>query len=130
MQYADDTMLITSINENTMEMLYLILNGFSVVSGLHINFIKSCIVPFNLTAQAVYVILNIFQCQQSFLPIIYLGLPLTRRKPSREDYIKLLEKLEKRLAGWRGKLISRGGQLQLLNDGEESLSHEGVNCNC
>jgi hypothetical protein len=56
-----------------------------------------------------------FQCQQSALPIIYLGLPLTCRKPTREDYIRLLEKLEKCLVGWRGKLISRGGRLQLLN---------------
>lgn len=42
-------------------------------------------------------------------------MPLTLQRPTRDMFLPLLQKIENRLAGWRGKLISRGGQLQLIN---------------
>jgi hypothetical protein len=44
-----------------------------------------------------------------------LGLPLTIKKPSREVYYPLVERVEDKLDGWKGKLISKGGRLQLAD---------------
>ena len=48
------------------------------------------------------------------LPIRYLGLPLTDRRLRTQDWQPVVEKVEKRLRGWRGRLLSRGGRLVLV----------------
>lgn len=54
-------------------------------------------------------------CSITTLPITYLGLPLNITKPKKQDYMPLIEKVEKRMQGWKGRLISRGGRMQLVN---------------
>lgn len=51
-------------------------------------------------------------CGQSQFPILYLGLPLIIVKPTKAMYMPLIEKFEKKLGGWKGKMLSRGGCLQ------------------
>lgn len=51
----------------------------------------------------------------------YLGMPLTVKRPTRACYLPLIEKIERRLEGWKGKLISRGGRLQLINSVMSSI---------
>ena len=48
------------------------------------------------------------------LPIRYLGLPLTDRRLRIQDWQLVVEKVETRLWGWRGRLLSRGGRLVLV----------------
>jgi hypothetical protein len=87
-----------------------LLHSFSEASGLQINYYKSNMVPFNLTASQVSAIFMDFQCQQAELPITYLGLPLTVTRPDRVCFMPLIENLEKGLAGWKGLQLSRGGR--------------------
>jgi len=47
-------------------------------------------------------------------PIKYLGVPLHFSKLKREDIQQVVDKLIKRIAGWRGKLLSSAGKLTLL----------------
>ncbi len=44
-----------------------------------------------------------------------MGLPLSPKALCKADYLPLIEKLDKRLAGWKGLLLSRAGRLVLLN---------------
>lgn len=46
---------------------------------------------------------------------MYLELPLTLKRPNRALYMPLIEKIEAKLEGWKSRLISRGGRLQLMN---------------
>ena len=48
-------------------------------------------------------------------PICYLGIPLRPGRPKRVDLLSLIEKIEKRLTGWKGKSLSLGGCLTLVN---------------
>jgi hypothetical protein len=48
------------------------------------------------------------------LPIKYLGMPLHYYKLSREDLQLLIDKIIKRVAGWRGKLLTQAGRLILI----------------
>jgi hypothetical protein len=72
-------------------------------------------VPFNLRTQQAEMAAIITRCTIQSLPVTYLWLPLTIKKPSREVYYPLLERVEDKLDGWKGKLISKGGRLQLAD---------------
>ena len=48
------------------------------------------------------------------LPIRYLGVPLVDRRLRIQDWQPIFKKVEKRLGGWRARLMSRGGRLILL----------------
>lgn len=115
LQYADDTAIIARADLTTMVSLKLILRLFSSISGLQINYSKSVFLPLNLDQSQQELVKIIFACEQTDLPITYLGMPLTFKRPRRGDFLPLIEKLEKRLEGWQSKLISRGGRLLLQN---------------
>lgn len=72
-------------------------------------------IPINVTEEEFSRVNAILGCQQSQIPTVYLGLPLTFKKPTKDLYMPLVQKFEKKLEGWKGKLISRGGRLQLVN---------------
>lgn len=115
LQYADDMAVVAHADVSSSATTKLILRIFAKISGLEINFSKSSYTPFNLHSDQMNMIHQIHSCRRQDLPVTYLGMPLTVRKPERHLFIPLLEKLEKKLAGWKGKLISRGGRPQLVN---------------
>jgi hypothetical protein len=53
--------------------------------------------------------------QDWFFPYTYLGVPLHYIKLRREDIQPIVDKIIKRVAGWKGKLLSYGGRLSLPN---------------
>jgi Reverse transcriptase (RNA-dependent DNA polymerase) len=73
MQYADDTTLIASADQETLVMISLVLDIFTKVSGLEINYEKSVFVPFNLDMQQIDRTKLILRCNKQELPITYLG---------------------------------------------------------
>lgn len=115
MQYADDTAVVANANVSTMATLKIIFRIFTKLSGLRVNFAKSSFVPFNLSSENVSLVKSLLGCSLTTLPMNYLGMPLTVQRPNRQCFYPLIEKIEKRLEGWKGKLISRGGRLQLIN---------------
>lgn len=54
-------------------------------------------------------------------PQSYLGLPLSPTRLHVSDFVPLLAKCDKYLAGWKGCLLSTGGRLQLTNSVLNSL---------
>lgn len=114
LQYADDTAVIANASARTLITFKLVLRMFSNISGLKVNYEKSSFVPFNLDRRSVWETKLILMFKQASMPIDYLGMPLTVNRPRRSDFLPLIEKLERRMEGWKGKLISRGGRLQLV----------------
>jgi hypothetical protein len=57
---------------------------------------------------------NIFGCPVGAFPIKYMWIPLHHKKLRREDLQPLVDKIIKRIVGWRGKLISYEGRLVLI----------------
>jgi hypothetical protein len=43
------------------------------------------------------------------------GVPIDNKKINKSLWVPMIEKLEKRLAGWQGRFLSLGGRLTLLN---------------
>jgi len=54
-------------------------------------------------------------CQSEAFPFKYLGITLTPRKLHKEDRQPLVGKFETMSVGWKGKTLSRGGRLTLVN---------------
>lgn len=111
MQYADDTAIVANGEAQTLRILKILLRLFTKISGLSINFHKSCFVPLNLDDHQKEMAIQILGCQTTSLPLNYLGLPLTINRPGREAYLPLIEKFQQKLEGWKGRLLSRGGRL-------------------
>ncbi|KAJ1272904.1 hypothetical protein BS78_06G238600 [Paspalum vaginatum] len=91
-----------------------ILIWFENLSGMKINFHKSEIVALNSEEHLVHEISHLLGCPLGSFAINYLGVPLHFDKLSREDLQPLVDKMLKRVAGWRGKLLSYGARLVLI----------------
>ena len=114
LQYADDTILFLSDNVKKARNMKYILACFENISGMRINYTKSEIIPLNLGDQVKLSLVEIFGCPVGPFPIKYLGIPLHFEKLKREDLQPLVDKIVKRIAGWRGKLLSYAGRLVLI----------------
>ncbi|KAJ1700191.1 hypothetical protein LUZ63_008703 [Rhynchospora breviuscula] len=113
LQYADDTLIFSSVKGTALHALDLVLKSFSSVSGVEINRTKTSFVPFNVSPEVSSRLQGLLQCPQSSLPLIYLGLPLTHKRPDRLCFQRLIDKVKGKLAGWKSSLMSRAGRTVL-----------------
>jgi hypothetical protein len=58
---------------------------------------------------------NIFGCKFGSLPVKYLGIPMHVRKLNNRDWKMIEKRIEKKLSSWKGKHLSVGGRLVLIN---------------
>lgn len=114
LQYADDTLIFLENNLEKAQHLKWILALFEQISGMRINFDKSDMIPINLEEADSSRINQVFGCKTSQLPMKYLGVPLHHNKLTKEALQLVVDKVIKRVAGWRGRLLSYGGRLVLI----------------
>ena len=84
------------------------------MSGLQINYSKSALIPFQCEDLWVDEIKNILRCSAVHLPIMYVSIPLGANPKQVSTWKPVLEKIERRLALWKAKLLSRAGRLVLI----------------
>lgn len=98
LQFVDDTLLLFDARKDVLVNLRIILDYFSVMSGLCINFDKSALIPLNCEESLVEEMKSSLQCKVLSLPITYLRIPL-RANPRRSILgIPLLRRLKRSLA--------------------------------
>jgi hypothetical protein len=87
------------------------------LSELKINFGKSELIPLNIDPSMGCNFVTQLNCKLGALSLKYLGLTLHWKQLSRKDWQKLIDKIQKQLPTWKGKLLSlgEGGHLILLN---------------
>ena len=115
LQYADDTILFMDHDLEKATNLKLILSAFEQLSGLKINFHKSELFCFGDAQEAAVQYAELFGCAQGQFPIRYLGIPIHYRRLTKAEWKHVEERLQARLSNWRGKLLSQGGRLVLIN---------------
>jgi hypothetical protein len=113
-QYADDTIIFTDPGEQYHRNLKCSLIWFEKLSGMRINYHKSELIPVNLNIEKIHMAAHIFGCPVGSFPINYLGIPLHFDKLRREDIQPLVNKIMKRIASWRGKLLSYATRVTLI----------------
>jgi hypothetical protein len=100
----------------------LLLCAFEQVSGLKINFHKSELFCFGEAQEVADQYAEMLGCRIGEFPLTYLGIPIHYRKLSNTDWKRVEERFEKRLNSWKGKHLSIGGKLTLINSVLSSLS--------
>jgi hypothetical protein len=113
LQYADDTIFFIQNCLESARNLKFILCLFEHMSGLKINFHKSEIYCLGEAKKIEELYNDIFTCPIGNLLMKYL--PIDNRKLNKNLWCSMVEKMEKRLAGWQGRFFSLGGRLTLLN---------------
>jgi hypothetical protein len=87
---------------------------FEKVSGMRINLSKSEFIPMHLDDEKTHEVAHILSCSRGTLPFKYLGVLLHVERLKREDIQPLVDKLIKRVAGWRGRLLAYSSRLTLI----------------
>ncbi|XP_047057289.1 uncharacterized protein LOC124663662 [Lolium rigidum] len=121
LQYADDTILFLEHDLDKAVNMKLILCIFEELSGLKINFHKSEIFCFGKAKEEEDQYRHIFGCDAGQLPFRYLGIPIHYKKLKNSDWYPVETRFESKLGCWKGKLLSYGDRLVLINSVLTSL---------
>ena len=96
-QYVDDTILIMKASQRELFTLKGLLESFAQSTGLRVNYMKSCLIPLNLSHDKARQLAGVFGCKLETLPFTYHGLPLGTTKPRVEHFGFIMNKVERRL---------------------------------
>ena len=114
--FADDTILFCDASKEQLLHIHMVQIFFEAITGLKVNVGKSEIVVGNLDALA-----RILYCKVGCLPMSYLGMPLGAHYKDSLIWNPIIERMEKKLAGWKQLYLSKGGRLTLLKSTLSSL---------
>lgn len=113
--YADDVAIFVNPVRDEVAALRQILRAFGDATGLHVNFLKSTIMPIHREKFDVDSVAGPLGAPCKPFPCKFLGLPLSLRRLRKVDLQPLLDKLMARLACWKFKMFAAAGRLVLLN---------------
>lgn len=119
LHYADDTIRFMKHDLEKARNMKLLLCAFEHLSGLKINFHKSELFYFGDARTMEDQYTKLFGCSSGEFPLCYF--PIHYRKLRNNDWKWVEEHYEKRLGSWKGKLLSTGRRLTLINSVLSSL---------
>ena len=108
--FADDTLIFSDANPDHILHLCILFTSFEVILGLKINLCKSEMVPVGPVPDLER-LADIMGCKTAQLPMNYFGLPLGAKFMSKAIWDPILEKMERKLVGWKRMYVSKGGEL-------------------
>lgn len=121
LQFADDTILICEASWENLWSVKTILRSFELVSSLRVNFSKSNIFGLNLQDSFLSAASHFLSCCIGSFPFKFLGLPVGANPRRCSTWEPIVDSLKKRLAAWKGRYLSIGGRITLINSVLSSL---------
>ncbi|KAL0924454.1 hypothetical protein M5K25_005285 [Dendrobium thyrsiflorum] len=111
--YADDLLVFGKATANNCRTLSLHLSTFAKASGLAVNYEKSSLLLPKLVANTQDIISAIPICN-TCTTLTYLGIPISDKCLRVADFLPLVEKITRKLSGWKASMLSFAGRLQFL----------------
>ena len=122
LQFADDTLIFVPKNSMCITNYFRILDVFALMSGLCLNYSKSCFISWNPSdLEWAKDMARSVGCIHSTPPFTYLGFPLGAHMNKCSAWKPVVKKIENRLASWKAKILSRAGRLTLIKSVLNSL---------
>lgn len=114
MQYANDTLPFVKADAQQLFFLKGLFRSFADSTGLKINFTKTSLVPINVSQERTLHLAQTFGCSVEQLPFTYLGLPLGTTRPVVTEFLPLVCRIERRIAGISCQLSYHGASFWLI----------------
>jgi hypothetical protein len=122
LQYADDTILLIELDDNSIINLKFLLIAFEILSGLKINFLKSEVIVMGASQEEQTRVANALNCKQGSFLFTYLGFPMADRPLSMVEWEGLVGKVGHRVDPWQGRFMLSAARLTLINSSLSSLT--------
>jgi hypothetical protein len=110
-QYDGDTLLIMEACPHLLFIMKALLSTFVDSTALKVNYSKSNMFPINLPQEWLNHLVATFNCKIGVFPFTYLGVPLSMNKPTLQDCMPLVSRIERRLVNTSIFLTQGGGEL-------------------
>lgn len=113
--YADDVVFFLNARETEFWGAMELLRLFGDATGLHANWSKSAAIPMGGTDDhAIANLVHDSGCPVAKFSITYLGMPLSDSRLWRVDQQPVIDKLAKRMGGWKARHIALSGRVELV----------------
>jgi hypothetical protein len=112
--YADDVVLFCHPSCDDIAAVKEILLLFGRASGLLVNYGKSSAALINGTDEDTTVVTAGLGCPMTTMPMTYLGIPLTIRRPTCAQLQPLVDRIAAWLPTWKAHLMDKSGRLKLV----------------
>lgn len=113
--FADDFILSPEASSKQVRIMKSCLDSFCQMSGETVNFEKSAIYCSPNTDNAIAKEISCI-CGSPLMDNLgnYLGMPLLHARVTRNTHSRLVDKVQKRLASWKCKLLSLAGRATMI----------------
>ena len=120
--FADDVLLFCKAKNSQVRIVLDTLDDFCMASGLRVNFKKSrALSSKNVSRRRKENFTGISSIRFTTDLDKYLGVPLVQGRVKKSIFFEVLEKIQRRLASWKGQLFNRTGRMCLAKSVLTSL---------
>ncbi|XP_077246062.1 uncharacterized protein LOC143885910 [Tasmannia lanceolata] len=117
--FADDMLVFSKASPASAQGIRNCIHQFNDCSGLEVNISKSKNF-YSESAKSLRTTIDpILHIPEGQFPVRYLGLPLISTRLKGSDCSPLISKIQKRIASWANKLLSRAGRIELVKPKDE-----------
>ena len=109
--YADDVAIFLRPAAADINLTLQLLQLFGDASGLKTNVQKSNVLPIQCSEVDLATIQDLLPCEVLNFLCKYLGLPLTIKKLTKEQFQPIIDRIADQLPGWKADLMTRAGRV-------------------
>ncbi|CAK8537480.1 unnamed protein product [Lathyrus sativus] len=115
LQFADDTLLIGDGSVMNIWAFKAVLRAFELISGLKINFSKSCLYGIRVDPTFLVAAEEFLHCKSGRLLFNFLGLQVGGNHRRHSFWNPVLSCIRSKLSNWAGRNLSMEGRVSLIN---------------
>lgn len=121
LQFADGTILLCEATWANLWATKMIFRTFEMVSGLRVNFFKNSLFGINIEDHFLNCASEFLSCCIGALPFKFLGIPVAANPRRCSTWEPIVIALKKKLQCWKGRFLSIGGRVSLIDSILNSL---------